>query len=63
MLRLPKTALVNAFPSFIINGDDDGLNERRMMTKGVIDRLGALNDEGAFRVSSPLVSEEISNAR
>jgi hypothetical protein len=33
------------------------------MTKGVIDRLGALNDEGAFRVSSPLVSEEISNAR
>jgi hypothetical protein len=34
-----------------------------MMEEGVIDGLGALDDEGAFRVSSALFSEEFSNAR
>jgi hypothetical protein len=34
-----------------------------MMEEHVINGLGALDDEGAFNVSSPLISEEFSNAR
>jgi len=34
-----------------------------MMLENVVHGLGALNDEGAFRVSSQLLSEEFSNAR
>lgn len=34
-----------------------------MMKEGVRNGLGALNDEGAFSVASPLISEEESNAR
>jgi hypothetical protein len=33
-----------------------------MMQEHITHGLGALNDEGAFTVSSPLVSEEFSNA-
>jgi hypothetical protein len=34
-----------------------------MMEEDVMNGLGALDDEGAFNVSSPLISEEFSNAR
>jgi hypothetical protein len=55
--------LLSAFPSLVLSSEDDALDAGRMMMEGVIDGLGALNDEGAFRVSSPLVSEELSDAR
>lgn len=63
MVQRSKTALLIAFPSLVISGEYYALNAGRMMEEGVIDGLGALDDEGAFCVSSPLVSEEISNAR
>jgi len=63
MMQLSKTALLVAFPSLVLSGEDYALNAGRMMQEGVKDGLGALDDEGAFCVSSPLVSEEFSNAR
>ena len=39
------------------------MNAGRMMEEHVVNGLGALDDEGAFNVSSPLISEELSNAR
>lgn len=63
MLQRSKTALLIAFPSLVISGEDYALNAGGMMEEGVIDGLGALDNEGAFCVSSPLVSEEFSNAR
>ena len=39
------------------------LNAGRMMEEHVVNGLGALDDEGAFNVSSPLISEKLSNAR
>ena len=58
-----KTALRVALPSLVLNGEHNALNAGRMMEECVVDGLGALNDEGAFCVSSPLVSEEFSDAR
>lgn len=63
MLQRSKTPLLVVFPSLVISGEDYALNTGGMMEEGVIDGLGALDDEGAFCVSSPLVSEEFSNAR
>jgi hypothetical protein len=48
---------------FIADGDDDALDAGRMMKKRIINGLGALDDEGAFSVSNPLISEEFSDAR
>ena len=52
-----------AFPPFILGSEDHTLDAGRMMQEHITDGLGALNDEGAFSVSSPLISEELSNAR
>ena len=52
-----------AFPPFVIGGEYQTLDTGRMMQEHITNGLGALNDEGAFRVSSPLISEEFSNAR
>jgi hypothetical protein len=61
--RFPKDALLLAFPPLILGSEDQTLDAGRMMQEHITNGLGALNDEGAFSVSSPLISEEFSNAR
>jgi hypothetical protein len=61
--RFPKDTLPVTFLTFITDGDYDTLNAGRMVKQRIINGLGALNDEGAFSVSSPLISEKFSNAR
>jgi hypothetical protein len=51
------------FLTFIVDGDYDTLDAGRMVEKRIIHGLGALDDEGAFSVSSPRISEKFSNAR
>ena len=48
---------------FIVGVQDQALDEGKMMGEDVINELGALDDEGAFSVSNPLISEESSYAR
>ena len=52
-----------AFPPFVLGGEYQTLDAGGMMQEHITNGLGALDDEGAFSVSSPLISEEFSNAR
>ncbi len=52
-----------AFPPFVIGSEYQTLDTGRMMQEHITNGLGALDDEGALSVSSPLISEEFSNAR
>ena len=51
------------FTPFIVFRDDEGLDARSLVQEHIEHGLGALNDEGAFSISNPLISEEVSNAR
>ena len=51
------------FPPLMIGRKHEALNAVRIVEKRVVNGLGALNDEGAFSLSNPLVSEELSDAR
>lgn len=47
----------------MVDADDHTQDAARMVKEGIINGLGALDDEGAFTVASPFISEEESNAR
>lgn len=51
------------FLSFVLGSEYQTLDAGRMMQEHITNGLGALDDEGAFSVSSPLIAEELSNAR
>ena len=61
--RLPKETLSQAFVRLMVDADDHTQDAARMVKEGIINGLGALDDEGAFTVASPFISEEESNAR
>jgi hypothetical protein len=61
--RRAKTTLVIGFTPCIFFGDDEGLDGRRVLKEDIDHGLGALNNEGAFSVSNPLISEKVSNTR
>jgi hypothetical protein len=52
-----------SFSLEVVLGDDQCLNEGRVVYEHIMDGLGAFNDEGAFSLSNPLVTEEFANAR
>jgi hypothetical protein len=51
------------FTPFIFFGEDEGCDACRLVQEHIEHGLGALNDEGAFSVSNPLISEKVSNTR
>jgi hypothetical protein len=51
------------FTPFISFRDNEGFDARRLVQEHIEYGLGALNDEGAFSVSNPLISEKVSNTR
>lgn len=61
--RLAKPTVLRTLATFVVGVQDQALDMGGVMDEYVMNRLGALDDEGAFSVSSPLLSEEFSNAR
>ena len=47
----------------MVGRQHEALDAVRMVEERIVNGLGAFDGEGAFRVSSPLVSEELSDAR
>lgn len=54
---------MDGFPPFMVGREDEALDAGRMVDDRIVNGLGALDDEGAFSISSPLVPEELSDAR
>ena len=61
--RRSKMTLMLWFTPFMVGRQHQALDAGRMMKKRIVHWFGALDDEGAFSVASPLISEEFSNAR
>ena len=63
MNRFPDKALLVTFPVKVVLGHYQCPNEGRIVSEGIVHRLGAFDNEGAFSFSNPLVTEDVANAR